>query len=138
VLRLEIGSSEPNSMKPIFCPRPGVRAMAVHIGKLRGDLVMFEAFEMQEFNNMTLLQLCGRGTLVFCKMMSPGASRVLPRETSIGSHIVTDPLILTQSPAWNEHPPSNPPHPFLAISEASTTSWQRNCLSKYSQIHKRS
>jgi hypothetical protein len=56
MLLLEITSPELDLMLPIFYARRDIRIPAMSIGNLRSNLVKVEAFDVQEFKNMTLYQ----------------------------------------------------------------------------------
>jgi hypothetical protein len=83
MLRLEIGSSDLDLMKPIFYARPCVRILAVHIGKFSSDFLKFEIFEVQELDDMTMLQLHRSDTFqlfIICIVEMPAIfSRTKPK-----------------------------------------------------------
>jgi hypothetical protein len=56
MLRLEIGFLEFNLMEPIFYARRGLPIPATSTGQFRSSFVGFKAFDVQEFNSMTLFQ----------------------------------------------------------------------------------
>jgi hypothetical protein len=56
MLPLEIGSPAFYLVQLIFDAQSALLILAVSIGKFRGNLVKFEAFDMQEFKNMPLFQ----------------------------------------------------------------------------------
>jgi hypothetical protein len=62
MLHLEIGSPKLDLMKSIVYARRGVGIVGTHIGKFGGDFDEFDTFEMQEFNETTLLQFHRSGT----------------------------------------------------------------------------
>jgi hypothetical protein len=49
-------------MHPIFHAQLGVRIIVGQTGQFRSNIVMFETFEMQEFDDVTLLKFPGSGT----------------------------------------------------------------------------
>jgi hypothetical protein len=65
MLRLEIGSPELDLIQTLFYARSGVCIPAISIGKFPSNFVMFEAFDVQEFKNMTLFQFHRSDTFPF-------------------------------------------------------------------------
>jgi hypothetical protein len=56
MLRLKISSPELGLVNSLFPVRRGVHTLATPTGKFRIDFAKFEAFEVPEFDEMTLLQ----------------------------------------------------------------------------------
>jgi hypothetical protein len=57
MLRLDMVSPELVLMMPLFYARPRVRILAIYNSNFGSDFSKFEAFEVQELDDMTLLQL---------------------------------------------------------------------------------
>jgi hypothetical protein len=70
-------------MEPIFYARPGRCILAVQSGKFHNDISKFEAFEMEKFDDATLLDLLQTDPFQFfwiCAVVSPAIfSRGDPR-----------------------------------------------------------
>jgi hypothetical protein len=57
MLRLGIDPPKLDLMKPMLSARPRVRILAICIGEFSSDSLKFEALEVQELEDTTLLQL---------------------------------------------------------------------------------
>jgi hypothetical protein len=85
MLRSEVCPPELDLVQPISDARRGIHIPATSIGKFRGSFIKFEAFDVQEFNNMTLFQFHRSDSVPFLMIYIP----VLPAILSRGNPILS-------------------------------------------------